>query len=381
MRRAAATAALAALVLAAGAAAAGLGPIAFVPASPRNYAHVVRPASSIRMVVIHDIEGTAGGAISWFRNRRARASANYVVSRDGEVTQMVSDRNIAWHAGNGYVNAHSIGIEHEGYVGITGIYTDAEYRASAELVAQLVAKYRIPLDRRHLIGHSEVPDPRHPGQFGGVSHHRDPGPTWDWKRYMSYVTSYLHGTTPPPLPFDVTIPEIQLAQTVRGVLDWEALPAGEEAASVDFELDGRLLATATEAPWALAWDSTTAANGRHLLTVHAVALDGRTADASVVVVVSNPPAPPQILTDTIAEGATLSGTVRWEVTTKRKVGLVQFLVDGLLVDAEFSPPYGFDWDTTQETPGPHTLTVQVTNPAGTATATQTLHVTIAAVAP
>jgi hypothetical protein len=290
---------------------------------------------------------------------------------------MVPDWRVAWHAGNGYVNAHSIGIEHEGYVGVPGIYTDAEYRASAQLVAQLVARYRITLDRGHIIGHYQVPDPSHPGQFGGFSHHTDPGKTWNWTRYMAYVADYLHGVTPPPPAFDVTLPELANAQTVRGVLDWEALPAGEEAARVAFELDGHVLATATEAPYALQWDSTTAANARHVLTVHAVAVDGRTADASVVVKVANPPAPPQILSDTIADGSTLSGTVRWEVTAKGKVGLVQFLLDGLLVDAEFAPPYGFDWDTTQEVPGEHALTVQVTNPAGTATATQTLHVTIA----
>ena len=377
MRRAAVTAALVCLLLPAAASAAPRDTIAFVPASPRNYAHVVRSASAIRMIVIHDIEGTAPGAISWFRNPRARASANYVVSRDGEVTQMVPDWRVAWHAGNGYVNAHSIGIEHEGYVGIPGIYTDAEYRASAQLVAQLVAKYRIPLDRAHVIGHYQVPDPNHAGQFGGYSHHTDPGKTWNWTRYMTYVADYLHGMTPPMPAFDVTLPELANGQTIRGLLDWEALPAGEDAASVSFELDGHVLTTATAAPYAFQWDSTTAANGRHVLTVHATAVDGRTADASVVVTIANPPAPPQIVSDTIADGATLSGTVRWEVTTKGKVGLVQFLLDGLLVDAEFSPPYGFDWDTTQETPGPHTLTVQVTNPAGTATATHTLQVTIA----
>jgi hypothetical protein len=354
---------------------------AFVPASPRNYAHTHRPASAITLLVVHAIEGTAAGAISWFRNPRARVSANYVVSRDGAVTQMVPNWFVAWHAGNGYVNRHSIGIEHEGYVGVPAIFTDAEYRASAKLAATLLARYPISLDRRHVIGHSEVPDPNHPGRLGGFSHHTDPGRTWDWRRYMSYLSSYLAGVTPPPLAFDVTIPELRLGQTVRGLVHVEPVLAGVPAASVELRLDGRTVASSATPPFALDWDSTTARNGRRVLSVHAVATDGRTADAAVVVKLANPPAPPQILTQTLIEGQTVSGTVRWEVTAKGKVGIVEFLVDGLLVDAEFEPPWGFDWDTTQETPGPHTLTVRATNRDGTAATTATVHVAVANPAP
>jgi len=376
--RRAAVAALAVLALAPAAPAATRAGGAFVPASPRNYAHTHRPASAITMLVVHSIEGTASGAISWFRNPRARASANYVVSRDGVVTQMVPNWAVAWHAGNGWVNRHSIGIEHEGYTGIPAIFTDAEYRASAKLAAALLARYPIALDRRHVIGHAQVPDPNRRGRYGGFAHHTDPGPTWDWRRYMSYIGSYLAGVTPPPLAFDVTLPGLRLGQTLRGLVHVEPALAGVPAARAELRLDGRAVATSTAAPFALDWDSTTAANGRHVLTVHAAATDARTADAAVVVKVANPPAPPQILTQTLVEGQTVSGTVRWEVTTKGKVGLVEFLVDGALVDAEFAPPFGFDWDTSLEAPGPHTLTARATSPDGNASSAATLHVVVEA---
>src|SRR5712691_6439884 len=150
MRRAALLAAVAALALPTGATAApALFGASFVAASARNYDHAHRRAAAIRLLVVHTIEGSAGGAISWFRNPRARASANFVVSRDGDVTQMVPTWNIAWHAGNGYVNAHSLGIEHEGYTNVRATVSDAEYRASARLVAQLTRTFRITLDRAH----------------------------------------------------------------------------------------------------------------------------------------------------------------------------------------------------------------------------------------
>ena len=36
----------------------------------------------------------------------------------------------------------------------------------------------MPIDRKHLIGHADVPDGR--GGRGGSSHHTDPGPHWNW---------------------------------------------------------------------------------------------------------------------------------------------------------------------------------------------------------
>src|SRR5438045_5068538 len=79
------------------------------PAAWSNYSHHHRPASAVRLVVVHVAEGSFDGTVGWFRNRRAHASANYVVGRDAEIAHMVPDANIAWHAGNSYVNYHSIG--------------------------------------------------------------------------------------------------------------------------------------------------------------------------------------------------------------------------------------------------------------------------------
>ena len=357
--------------------------VSFAPASPRNYSHETRPASAVRLIVVHVTEGTFASAVSWFQNPRAHASANYVVSRDGAITQMVRNWQVAWHAGNGWVNRHSIGVEHEGFVAVDGTYTDAEYRASAELVARLMRHYVLPIDRRHLIGHNEVPDPFHPGLFGGYAHHTDPGRYWDWRRYVAYVRSYARGVTPPPLPFDVTMDGPGFGRTVSGTVPWEATPSGETADHVEFIVDGRVRDTQRSAPYLFAgsaWDTTRETNGRHVLRARAVAPDGATADSAVVVYVKNPAI--RITGVSPAEGETVSGAVRIEVSVKGTPLRVEFLVDGVLRDVETAAPFAFGgasgtWDTTQETPGPHTITVRAIGPTQKPVASRTIHVVVA----
>jgi len=161
-------------------------------ASRAVYSVSNRPISSrITTIVVHTTDGSYSGTLSWFRNPAARASAHYVIrSSDGEITQMVREKDEAWHSGNGAVNDASVGIEHEAWTTNCSWYTDAMYRSSAQLSAYLVTKYLIPPNRTHIIGHHEVPDPNHPGQFGGASHHTDPGPCWNWSKYMALIRDF-----------------------------------------------------------------------------------------------------------------------------------------------------------------------------------------------
>ncbi|MFI6886648.1 N-acetylmuramoyl-L-alanine amidase [Streptosporangium canum] len=159
----------------------------WVAASSANYTASSRPSAyAIDRIVIHVTQGSYAGTISWFQNPSASVSAHYVVrSSDGAVTQMVRDKDVAWHAGNWSYNTRSVGIEHEGYVSDASWFTDAMYRASAALTRHIADRYGIPKDRTHIIGHNQVP---------GATH-TDPGPNWDWTRYMQYVTG---GSDPAP---------------------------------------------------------------------------------------------------------------------------------------------------------------------------------------
>jgi hypothetical protein len=171
---------------------------AWVPASPANYSTANRPHDyPVDMIVIHDIEGSAGSAIQEFQNPATQASAHYVVSAAGDITQMVAEHDIAWHAGNWDYNTRSIGIEHEGFA-CCNYYTTAEYLASAKLAASICSRWGVPMDRTHVIGHYQVPDPNNPGQFGGAGHHTDPGAYWDWTYYMSQAVSFANSLPSPP---------------------------------------------------------------------------------------------------------------------------------------------------------------------------------------
>jgi N-acetylmuramoyl-L-alanine amidase len=162
---------------------------AWRPAASCNYTDSNRETSyDVRKIVIHVAEGSYSGTISWFENCAAQASAHYVVSREGRVAQCVRNEDIAWHAGWWDTNTHSIGIEHAGYVDNPYWFTGSMYHTSAKLSAWCCKEYEIPIDRKHIIGHDEVPGCS--GSGGGVHCHTDPGPYWDWKKYMRLIEYY-----------------------------------------------------------------------------------------------------------------------------------------------------------------------------------------------
>ncbi|WP_328536546.1 N-acetylmuramoyl-L-alanine amidase [Streptomyces sp. NBC_00344] len=147
-------------------------------ASPANYRRADRPSDyRIDRVVIHVVQGSDAMALKVFRDPAHRASAHYVVGKHGQVTQMVRELDVAFHAGNRAYNERSVGIEHEGYVDVPASFTEAMYRSSARLTAAICARYGIPVDRRHIIAHSEVPG----------ADHTDPGRHWDWSHYLRLV--------------------------------------------------------------------------------------------------------------------------------------------------------------------------------------------------
>jgi hypothetical protein len=179
------------------------GAARFTAAHSTNQSTRSNGAASIRRVVIHTVEGSYGGAISWFRNPSANVSAHYVVRKsDGEVTQMVRDSRKAWHVCGS--NNDTIGIEHEGAAGSAATWTPQILDASARLTAWLVNEYDIPIDRDHIVGHGEI-------QGAGCAFRSDPGSHFPWASYMDKVATYAGGgsaaaPTPGDLPDSLDLP-------------------------------------------------------------------------------------------------------------------------------------------------------------------------------
>lgn len=131
-----------------------------------------------RFIVLHTMQNTLPVILEYFRKPTTHVGAHYLVdSIAGTTLQMADERLVVFH--DACFNEESVGIEHEGYVEAgRQWYSPAQYRASARLVRDIAQRYDIPLDRSHILGHGETPD---------CSDHTDPGPGWDWDRFMSDV--------------------------------------------------------------------------------------------------------------------------------------------------------------------------------------------------
>jgi N-acetyl-anhydromuramyl-L-alanine amidase AmpD len=151
-----------------------------------------RPVTQkIDYIIIHDTEGSYATTLDLVQDP-AYVSWQYTLrSADGHIAQHVKAKDVAWQAGNWYINSKSIGLEHEGFAAKGTWYTEAMYRSSSKLVRYLAAKYRIPLDRQHILGHDNVPGTV-PSTVRGM--HWDPGPYWDWTHYFELLKAPFRST-------------------------------------------------------------------------------------------------------------------------------------------------------------------------------------------
>ena len=390
--------ALGAVVVAAtvGASAASGSSLRVLVKSTPNKTDTNRTRATINDIVIHDTEGRFLGSIRALQNPHIDGSAHFVVSARGQIVQLVPVTDVAWHAGNRWWNLHSIGIEHEGWADGRHAYTEEEYRASAELVAYLAHRWSIPIDRQHIIGHAEVPDPNHPGLFGGVSHHVDPGPFWNWRHYMSLVRYYSHHRVLPqfvkqmtlyadrpasrvitrtlvratavrvtaPVRHVVTRSTVDRSATVHGsALWWSGITAGTQWRrhiwKVEFKVDGQTLYTDHTWPYSFrrmqGWNSRTVANGWHMLTVRAFGGYHYRMRKSIPVRVVNPPL--SVAVTGAVSGGAVNGLLTLDVRTSEVVDRVALYADGKLVSRDDSRPYQLLWDTTRANEGDHSLVV------------------------
>lgn len=100
-----------------------------------------RNGVKVDLIVCHDCEGNAAGAVNWFSQRKSDVSAHLVIREDGaHAWQMVDFEDKAWHAVD--FNSRSIGVEMGGFEakGFAG----GEWGMTANVVAYLLHKFGIP---------------------------------------------------------------------------------------------------------------------------------------------------------------------------------------------------------------------------------------------
>ena len=107
-----------------------------------------------------------------------RVSAHLLIDREGAITQFVPFHRRAWHAGVSCFdgvekcNDFSIGIELEGTDDLP--YTDRQYE-TLEQVTSAVCRTYPRITPQRITGHEHIA----PGRK------TDPGPAFDWQRYLS----------------------------------------------------------------------------------------------------------------------------------------------------------------------------------------------------
>lgn len=167
------------------------GPAIFSAAHANNFA-VGRGGVAVTNVTIHTAQGSYAGTISWFKNSTAIVSSHYVIrSSDGQVTQMVREKDKAYHVLNH--NSYTIGIEHEGYIADAKWYTTSMYSSSAALVRNICTKYGIskaacfkgPATSTTNFQPKTVRIKGHQHYDGNT--HTDPGINWNWKKYAALI--------------------------------------------------------------------------------------------------------------------------------------------------------------------------------------------------
>jgi len=120
--------------------------------------HSCRNGARIDKIVLHCTEASLAGTIEEFQKSGGRqVSAHYVIDRNGDIYQMVSDTDRANHCMG--TNESSIGIEHVGTE--TDSLATPQAAASAALIRWLLEQYHIPAT--NIFGHDFTPGYCRPG--------------------------------------------------------------------------------------------------------------------------------------------------------------------------------------------------------------------------
>ena len=121
-----------------------------------------RPAgSNITCVVLHATrQRTLEAAINSFQDPNTKASAHFIVGKDGRIFQTVPVERRAWHAGNSQLESEadvdnfSVGIALVHQNDARDAYSDLQYEAVARIIHQLRQSHDIP-DRR-IVSHAQI---------------------------------------------------------------------------------------------------------------------------------------------------------------------------------------------------------------------------------
>lgn len=153
-------------------------------------------------IVIHDTGNKTDsdeGNANYFCTGSRNASAHYFVDNDS-ITQIVLDSDCSWHCGDGkgaygITNRNSLAIEQ---CRVNGVVTDITVNNTIELVAMLMKKYNIPIEK--VVRHYDASRKNCPASFNLD------GKWTKWFEFKKQLANYIN---PPKPKLDVPAPTLR----------------------------------------------------------------------------------------------------------------------------------------------------------------------------
>ena len=176
-----------------------------------------RRGHTIDGVIIHSMAGYYKGTLAWFNNPAVIASAHYLISKTGEISKCVEEKNAAWHSGEVTVkydqapkiirdkwgvnpNLFTIGLELEDENNKQWHYPQKQYFATVELVADIMKRYKLDISTDTILMHKEI----------NPIHRSDPVGSWNHEQFVldvgeSFRIGGLVGTNSPMHRYESTV--------------------------------------------------------------------------------------------------------------------------------------------------------------------------------
>ena len=146
-----------------------------------------RESKKIKYLIIHYTAlKDCSESLKYLCNKSKKVSSHYLVSQQGDVYNLVSEKMRAWHAGFSYwkgdtdINSESIGIEldynpnHR-----NNTFKNKMITSLINLIKMLKKKYNI--HNSNILGHSDIAPYRK----------LDPGPNFPWKKLAKFDLIYF----------------------------------------------------------------------------------------------------------------------------------------------------------------------------------------------
>ena len=154
-----------------------------------NFNQKKRSKKEIKFIIIHYTGmKSEKAAIDRLTNIQSQVSSHYFISKNGNITLLVPELYIAWHAGKSkwkdksFLNKNSIGIEitNPGHRFEYKNFTNKQINSIVILIKYLLNKYKI--SKKNVLGHSDIAPDRK----------KDPGEKFPWEYLAKKKLSIWH---------------------------------------------------------------------------------------------------------------------------------------------------------------------------------------------